>query len=262
MNINHISNVWNYASSISLPKMGLENITSLFKRCIETLNPNSMKLDTDTFFWQKYILTAGVAISCLGAIYCSIVNQVVIRQICILAGSIAASAVCYQHFLERLITKMHGVGQELQYKLHCAEVGLEDRRLVLEELRLSRKKQEELSGLIAELSTAVTFFTQLKGLLEKGSIEQMSDLFREGIRKQIESVEKVLEVVHIYFARNQKEIAVGLLEVKNLLQSLHQRDLDTVAILIKMDQKVSYLCTEVGSIKNSLEQIQDKVEKG
>jgi hypothetical protein len=201
-------------------------------------------------------------ISCLGAVYSSIVKQVVIRQICILVGSMGTAAICYQNFLERLIIKMHGVGQELQYKLDCAEVGLEDRRLLLEELRLSRKKQEELSYLIAELSTAVTFFTHLKNLLEKGSVEELSQMFKDGIRRQIESVEKVLEVVHRYFARNQKEIALGLLEVKNLLDALHQRDLDTVAILIKMDEKVSYLCTEMGDVKNSLEKIQDKVGRG
>lgn len=233
-----------------------KNMTALFKKYIEPCYQTSEESCGKLFFWQKHILTAGVALSCLGAVYAWFIEQVAIRQFCILSGCIGFSGIYYQNFLEGLVIKMHMLGQELQHKLHCAEAGLEDRRLLLEELRISRKKQEELSRLIAELTTAVTFFTRLKELVEKGAIEEVS----QKIKQQIVSVEKILEVAHRYFARNERNVAQGLLEVKNLLEAAHQKDLDMVAMLIKMDQKVSYLCDEMGTMKNSLEEIQHKVQ--
>jgi len=224
-------------------------VSALFKQYIESLYTVSDSNDSYMLSWQKYALGVGVGLSCLGALYAWTTHQIAMRQMCILCSCIGYAGIRYQGFLESLVVKMHVTTVQTQYRLTCAEVGLDDRRLVLEELSVSRKKQEELAKLIAELTTAVTFFTTLKQMLTEGSYKSVFENMQkqeEAIRRHIDSIEKILQVVQVYFERNNEEVAKGLSEVRHLLEALHQRDLDTVAMLIKIDTTVSHLRDEVG----------------
>jgi hypothetical protein len=239
-------------------------VAAIFKNCMDAMSSILEEWKVKILSLEKHVLAIGLVCSGVGAVYGWVAKQIVMQQMCLLGGFVGWVGLRHQIFLEGLLAKTYQLGQQTQHRLYCAEINLEDRRVLIEELKISRKKQEELSKLIAELATAVTFFTTLKQLLEKGTVDQIANDFKkqsDAICRHIESVEKVLEVVQGYFARNEEKIAEGLLEVKKLLEAAQQKDFDMIAMLIKMDQKVSYLCTEVGTMKHSLEEIQQQVSK-
>lgn len=224
----------------------------------------------------KHFVFAGIGLSSLGSIYSSIGNNTQQWIFYTSACAICLGTAYRQGWLEQALHQAKTEIAELKKNLTTTLIALSDRedllkdlqetkkqlqavsdvvvtagineKALLAELAASKQKQEELSNIVTQLTATTLFFQNLKDTYPDPK------LFLE----HLSSIEKITQVTQTHLSKNNIDAATKLTELKTFLENLSKRDLDKMALLLKMDKTITSIESGVITANHSLEELKSQ----